>query len=80
MWFIHSKERHAGCSFVLADKDLMVPRINFLTPHKSRIISFHSPDLTVRKPLTFNQCIKASNQRLLVRLGFPKPKPWPPFW
>jgi hypothetical protein len=33
-----------------------------------------------RKPFTSSQCMKASNQRLLVRSGFPRPNPWPPFW
>ena len=31
-----------------------------------------------RKPLTSSQCMNASNQRLLVRLGLPRPKPCPP--
>lgn len=40
----------------------------------------HAPGLAARNPLTSSQCRKASNQRLLVRPGFPRPKPWPPFW
>ena len=39
-----------------------------------------SPGVAARKPFTSSQCMKASNQRLLVRSGFPRPKPWPPFW
>jgi hypothetical protein len=33
-----------------------------------------------RNLFTPSQCMKASNQRLLVRSGLPRPKPWPPFW
>ena len=33
-----------------------------------------------RKSFTSSQWINASNHRLLVRSGFPSPKPCPPFW
>lgn len=38
-----------------------------------------SPAAASRKSFTSSQCMNASNQRLLVRSGFPRPNPWPPF-
>ena len=77
------KPRGVGCNALLygCQQLLMqvvnqpVAQANRKGQYSSGIPLNHPLGLAVRKPLTSSQCMKASNQRLLVRFGFPRPNP-----